>query len=56
MLTETNDAYRRLQLTQQAKLLTMPGEMGEQFKVIALGKNYSHPLRGFSVSDQRGRL
>ena len=56
MLTETNDDYRRLQLTQQAKLLTMPGEMGEQFKVIALGKNYGYPLRGFSVSDQRGRL
>ena len=56
MLTETNDDFRRLQLTQQAKLLTMPGEMGEQFKVIALGKNYRYTLRGFSVSDQRGRL
>lgn len=56
MLTETNDNYHRLELTQQAKLLTMPGEMGEQFKVMALGKSYSYPLRGFSLADQRGRL
>lgn len=56
MLNDTNDDYRHLQLVQQAKLLTMPGEMGEQFKVIALGKNYPLPLRGFSVADQRVRL
>jgi len=56
MLNESNDEYRHLQLVQQAKLLTMPGEMGEQFKFIALGKNYPHPLRGFGVADQRGRL
>ena len=53
---QRDDDFRFLQLTQQAKLLTMPGAMGEQFKVIALGKNYSQPLLGFRVADQRGRL
>ena len=56
MLNDDADEYTRLQRTQQAKLLTLPGEMGEQFKAIALGKNYPHPLRGFSVNDQRSRL
>jgi SAM-dependent MidA family methyltransferase len=57
MLIETaQDDFRSLQLSQQAKLLTMPAEMGEQFKVIALGKNYSQPLRGFGAADQRRRL
>ena len=53
---QRHDDFRFLQLSQQAKLLTMPGAMGEQFKVIALGKNYPHRLRGFGISDQRGRL
>lgn len=51
-----HDDFRFLQLTQQAKQLTMPGAMGEQFKVIALGKNYPYSLSGFSIADQRGRL
>jgi hypothetical protein len=37
-------------------LLTLPGEMGERFKVIGLTKNYEHPLRGFSVRDLIGSL
>jgi SAM-dependent MidA family methyltransferase len=37
------------------KLLS-PAEMGELFKVIALGKNINTPLMGFAQGDQRFRL
>jgi SAM-dependent MidA family methyltransferase len=46
----------RVQLARQAMLLTLPGEMGERFKVIGLAKNYEHPLRGFGVRDLSGSL
>ena len=45
-----------LQLAQQLKTLTMPGEMGELFKVIALGKNFDQELQGFALKDDRYRL
>lgn len=41
---------------QQLKMLTLPDEMGERFKVIALNKNHNPPLCGFSLMDQRARL
>jgi len=43
-------------LAQQVKTLTMPGEMGERFKVLAFGRGYDAGLRGFAYADQRGRL
>ena len=46
----------RVQLARQTMVLTLPGEMGERFKVIGLGKNYEHALRGFSVRDLSGSL
>lgn len=46
----------RVQLARQAMVLTLPGEMGERFKVIALAASYEHPLRGFSVRDLSGAL
>jgi SAM-dependent MidA family methyltransferase len=46
----------RVNLSRQAMLLTLPGEMGERFKVIALGKEYEAPLRGFAVRDLRRAL
>jgi SAM-dependent MidA family methyltransferase len=46
--------------TTQAKILTMPSEMGELFKVIALTKNLTTDLcaslTGFAAYDQRRRL
>jgi SAM-dependent MidA family methyltransferase len=36
-----------LTLAQAAKRLLMPTDMGERFKVLALGKNVTQPLRGF---------
>jgi SAM-dependent MidA family methyltransferase len=44
------------ELAQQVKVLTLPSEMGELFKVIALTRGITGPLLGFTLSDQRGRL
>ncbi len=41
---------------QQVKTLTLPGEMGERFKVMALSKNLAAELPGFRLQDQRRRL
>jgi SAM-dependent MidA family methyltransferase len=50
----------RLQIGKQAMVLTLPGEMGERFKAIALGKNWESPLNaelmGFSVRDMAASL
>jgi len=50
------ELVERVNLSRQAMLLTLPGEMGERFKVIALGKGYDAPLRGFAVRDLRRAL
>lgn len=44
------NTVEQYQLAQQIKTLTLPSEMGELFKVLALSKNYEceAPLRGFS--------
>jgi SAM-dependent MidA family methyltransferase len=46
----------RLQMARQAMLLTLPGEMGERFKVIGLTKGVDLSLRGFSVRDLAASL
>jgi len=38
------------------RTLTLPGEMGERFQFIALGKGYDRPLRGFVLQDLAHRL
>jgi SAM-dependent MidA family methyltransferase len=45
-----------LALAQQAKQLTIPSEMGERFKVLAVTKNFVQPLRGFALANQLQRL
>jgi SAM-dependent MidA family methyltransferase len=50
------ELVQRLNLSRQAMVLTLPGEMGERFKAIALGKGYDPPLRGFAVRDLRHTL
>jgi SAM-dependent MidA family methyltransferase len=40
-----------LPLSAQLQKLTSPAEMGELFKVIALGKGVEQPLRGFTLGD-----
>lgn len=46
----------RVQLARQAMLLTLPGEMGERFKVIGLSRGFDQPLRGFGVRDLAATL
>lgn len=43
-------------LAQQIRTLTLPSEMGERFKVIALSRGLKLALRGFSAMDQLRRL
>ena len=50
------DLVQRLNLSRQAMMLTLPGEMGERFKAIALSRNYDTPLRGFATRDLRHTL
>jgi SAM-dependent MidA family methyltransferase len=51
-----DDARAHLALTQQVKKLTLPHEMGELYKVIALGRGRPGPLAGFGLQDRRARL
>jgi SAM-dependent MidA family methyltransferase len=50
------DVVSRVNLSRQAMVLTLPGEMGERFKAIAFAKGYDAPLRGFAVRDLRHAL
>jgi len=53
---DDDELVSRLQMARQAMLLTLPGEMGERFKVIGLAKEVELPLRGFSVRDLAASL
>ena len=53
---DPNDQYQYLLLSQQVKQLTLPGEMGERCKALALSRGLSVPLRGFDFFDERQRL
>jgi SAM-dependent MidA family methyltransferase len=46
----------RLETTAEVKKLTSPTEMGELFKVLALGRGIDHPLLGFSLLNHCDRL
>ncbi len=51
-----NNPDQQYPLAQQIRILSLPAEMGERFKVIALGKEFTQTLSGFSQGDQRHRL
>ena len=46
----------QLMLAQEVKKLSMPHEMGELFKVLALSKDYAEALSGFSQQNNQHRL
>ncbi|TAM44859.1 MAG: SAM-dependent methyltransferase [Gammaproteobacteria bacterium] len=54
--SDPNDVRAHLALTSQIKKLTLPHEMGELFKVIALARGIGAPLAGFRQQDRRARL
>jgi SAM-dependent MidA family methyltransferase len=47
----TLNTTESIKIAQQIKTLTMPNEMGESFKVIALTKNIIQPLIGFQLQN-----
>lgn len=55
-LDEAKDEKKRFLQNQQILKLTMPSEMGELFKVMAVAKNYHHALLGFHTTNQLARL
>ena len=50
------ELVERLSLARQAMLLTLPGEMGERFKVIGLARGVQQPLKGFAIRDLAASL
>jgi SAM-dependent MidA family methyltransferase len=54
--TSASDAGAYAPLAAQAQKLLSPAEMGEFFKVIALGRGVSAPLLGFAGGDKRHTL
>jgi len=54
--TSPEDTATYLPLAAQAQKLLSPAEMGELFKVIALGKGIERPLLGFSGGDKSRML
>lgn len=47
---------RQYEFAQQIRTLSLPSEMGERFKVIALSRHFETPLSGFSTMDFRHKL
>ena len=54
--TDPNDTQRFLQLSNEAKRLMLPGEMGERFKVMGFSRKLENSVRGFGSQDLRSRL
>jgi len=54
--TDPDDTQRFLQLSNEAKRLMLPGEMGERFKVIGFSRKLGKAVRGFGSPDLRSRL
>jgi len=50
------DAAAHARLALEARILLLPSEMGTRCKVIALGRDYAHPLRGFGPRNEKHRL
>jgi SAM-dependent MidA family methyltransferase len=55
-LAAVTDTLEHAKLAAQARVLLLPGEMGENFKVMALTREIEDPLGGFAYQDLRGSL
>ncbi|WP_232023916.1 class I SAM-dependent methyltransferase [Sulfurivermis fontis] len=53
---EAGDVRGQLEVAAQLKRLMLPGEMGELFKVLAVGRGVADGGAGFAVRDERYRL
>jgi SAM-dependent MidA family methyltransferase len=54
--SDPGDVARHARLAHEVNRLTSPAEMGELFKVIALGRGADIRLSGFAMQDRRHRL
>ena len=54
--TDTDDELKQLQQATEIKRLTLPSEMGENFKALTLTKNLEQLLPRIQLRDQRHRL
>jgi SAM-dependent MidA family methyltransferase len=50
------ELIERVSLARQAMLLTLPGAMGERFKVIGLARGMTRALKGFAIRDLAASL
>jgi SAM-dependent MidA family methyltransferase len=50
------DVRTRTELSRQVQVLTLPAEMGEVVKAMALARDFDAPLAGFRGPDHRNRL
>lgn len=53
---EPSDTVRNLRISQEVQKLTMPGEMGDRFKVIGLSRGLDNLLGGFALKDLASSL
>jgi SAM-dependent MidA family methyltransferase len=56
LAAEPTDPRERARVAGEARRLLLPGEMGESFKVMALGRGYDASLAGFAHQDLRASL
>ncbi len=56
LVARVGDPAARARAASEARQLLLPGEMGEAFKVMALGRECSGPLRGYAHQDLRVSL
>ncbi|MFK3616069.1 class I SAM-dependent methyltransferase [Coxiella burnetii] len=56
LMPQVEDVAEHYRIAQEIKKLTLPGEMGELFKAIALTRNYRQSLLGFIRMNQVERL
>jgi SAM-dependent MidA family methyltransferase len=55
-LAAVTDVLEHARRVSEARVLLLPGEMGEYFKVMALTRDLDEPLRGFQHQDLRHSL
>lgn len=53
---DVDDPVQRARFASEARQLLLPGEMGEAFKVMAIGRDFDAPLSGFVHQDLRDSL
>ena len=56
LLAQAHGPIEQARLNGEARRLLMPGEMGEAFKLLALGRGVDTPLLGFTHQDLRDSL